>query len=153
MTLLLALLSIGLTFQAPATAQHAHDRANDAMGFDQARTTHHFRIEAAGGAIEVTAKDPKDQASIDQVRMHLQHITSMFANGDFSIPMLVHDQTPPGADEMKARRDKMTFSFESLPAGGRVAIKTTDGRAREALHEFLRFQIREHKTGDPLQPK
>jgi len=77
----------------------------------------------------------------------------MFANGDFSIPMLVHDQTPPGADEMKARRDKMTFSFESLPAGGRVAIKTTDGRAREALHEFLRFQIREHKTGDPLQPK
>jgi hypothetical protein len=138
---------------APALAQHTHtpDRAQQAMGFDQARTTHHFRIERAGGAIEVTAKDPADHASIDQVRTHLEHITSMFTNGDFSVPMLVHDKNPPGADMMKQRRDTMTFTFETMTSGGKIVIRTTDAKGLDALHEFLRFQIREHHTGDPLK--
>ena len=32
-------------------------------------------------------------------------------------------------------------------------IRTTDPDTREALHAFLRFQIREHKTGDRLEPR
>ena len=35
-------------------------------------------------------------------------------------------------------------------AGGKVVIETEDTAARDALHDFLRFQIREHRTGDPL---
>jgi hypothetical protein len=153
MTLLLSAIALGLALQAPASTQHAHDRANHAMGFDQAKTTHHFRIEADGGTIEVTAKDAKDQTSIDQIRGHLQHIATMFANGDFNIPMLVHEQMPPGADAMKARREALSYKYESLPAGGKVVIRTTDAQARAAVHEFLRFQIREHHTGDPLNPR
>jgi hypothetical protein len=153
MTLLLSLITISLTLQAPAQAQHSQDHAQQAMGFDQERTTHHFRIDADGGTIEVTAKDAADTTSIDQVRMHLRHIASAFANGDFNIPMLVHDQMPPGAEEMKARRDAITFTFESLSNGGKVVIRTTDAQALAALHAFLRFQIREHHTGDPLQPR
>ena len=40
--------------------------------------------------------------------------------------------------------------------GGKVVIDTPETRdtaARDALHDFLRFQIREHQTGDPLTPK
>jgi hypothetical protein len=149
MTQLFPIITVLLTLQA----QHspAHDRADQAMGFDQQRTTHHFRIEPTGGVIEVTAKDAADQASIDEIRMHLQHIAVAFGNGDFALPMLVHDTTPPGINTMKARRAMMTFTFEQLATGGRVVIRTSVEQARQALHEFLRFQIREHHTGDPIK--
>ena len=32
---------------------------------------------------------------------------------------------------------------------GRVDIVTTDAAALAGVHEFLRYQIAEHKTGDP----
>jgi len=32
--------------------------------------------------------------------------------------------------------------------GGRVVARTDDAAARAAIHEFLRFQIEEHQTGD-----
>jgi len=146
-----------VTFAAALAAQdhqgHAVDRANKGMGFDQARTVHHFRIERDGGAIEVVAKDRSDQETVSQVRRHLKHIDQAFANGDFSLPVFVHATEPPGIAVMKERRAVMVFSLEPLPAGGRVVVRTSDPRALEALHEFLRFQIREHKTGDPLTPK
>ena len=135
---------------APTPAQSADHRAEHAMGFDQQRTTHHFRIEADGGTIEVTAKDPSDKTSIDQIRMHLRHIAGAFADGDFSLPLFVHDTDPPGAAVMKDRRKTMTFSYAEMNAGGKVVIRTADAAAKQALYEFLRFQIREHKTGDPM---
>ena len=133
--------------------QASHDRANQGMGFDQDKTTHHFLLQKAGGTIEVTARDAADSASIDQIRMHLQHIATAFASGDFAIPMFVHDTTPPGVAVMKERRAQMTFRFESIDKGGKIVAQTTDPAALEALHDFLRFQIREHKTGDPLTPR
>jgi hypothetical protein len=33
--------------------------------------------------------------------------------------------------------------------GGRVDIVTSDSEALVAVHAFLKFQIAEHKTGDP----
>jgi hypothetical protein len=135
--------------------QHAHpqDRAHEGMGFDQQATTHHFLLERSGGTIEVTAKNADDTTSIAQIQTHLRHIASAFAQGDFSLPVFIHDTTPPGVDTMKARRATMTFDVVELPAGGRVIVKTKDADALAALHEFLRFQIREHKTGDPREPK
>ena len=149
MTQFFPLIAVLLTM----VAQHSptHDRAEQAMGFDQQRTTHHFQMNQTGGVIEVTAKDAADQTSIGEIRMHLQHIAVAFAKGDFALPMLVHDTKPPGIETMKARRAMMTFAFQQLPTGGRVVIRTSDERAREALHEFLRFQIREHHTGDSIK--
>jgi hypothetical protein len=50
---------------------------------------------------------------------------------------------------MKQRSDKIACTFEETPTGGRVAIATTDPHALASVQEFLRFQIAEHKTGDP----
>ena len=72
----------------------------------------------------------------------------MFANGDFSIPMLVHSQVPPGVTEMKDRRAEISYSLEDLPDGGRVRIKTANKDALNAVHDFLTFQIEDHHTGD-----
>ncbi len=127
------------------------ERGDHAMGFSQDKTTHHFLLTGTGGFIQVEAKDSSDTVSKDLVREHLRHIAMMFSQGDFSIPMLVHDQTPPGAVEMKQLLSALTFTFEETKSGGRVSINATSPAALAAVQKFLRFQIVEHKTGDPLE--
>jgi len=121
---------------------------NEAMGFPHDKTTHHFRLLPEGGAIEVTVNDAKDADDLQAIRMHLKHITAMFSNGDFSIPMFVHSEVPPGTTEMKERRAVITYSFEELPTGGRVRITTANHDALNAVHDFLTFQAADHHTGD-----
>jgi hypothetical protein len=151
------LIAFSIIVASSATSQnqtdHArmHERGQHAMGFDQDRTIHHFRLEPDGGTIEVTAKDRTDLKSADQIRAHLRHIRAAFEQGDFTLPVFIHETEPPGATVMKERRQLMTYRFVALPIGGQVVIRTADAKAREALHDFLRFQIREHKTGDPTE--
>ena len=121
---------------------------DEAMGFPHDKTTHHFRLNSDGGAIEVTVNDSKDSHNLQAIRSHLSHITRMFSNGDFSVPMFVHDQVPPGVAVMKEKSDEISYTFEELPTGGRVRIKTTSPDALKAIHDFLRFQITDHHTGD-----
>ena len=128
-------------------------RGEQGMGFSQTATTHHFLLKPDGGAIQVEANVPADTASRGQIRMHLTHIAHAFAVGDFDIPMLVHDTVPPGVPDMKRLQEKIRYSFEPTAAGGRVIIHTSNQEALAAIHNFLRFQIQEHKTGDSLQPK
>ena len=126
------------------------DRGAMVMGFDQDKTAHHFYMYEDGGAIEVIAKDPADAKNRDAIRAHLPHIAMMFGGGDFDAPMLVHDtKNVPGADTLAKLKDKIRYSYVETPRGGRVDVVTTDRSALSALHEFLKFQIREHHTGDP----
>src|SRR5260370_32241045 len=121
---------------------------DEAMAFPHDSTTHHFRILPDGGAIEVTGNDGNDAQNVQAIRSHLTHIVTMFSNGDFSIPMFVHSQIPPGVTEMKEKRSTIAYSFEELPDGGRVRIKTLNHDALNAIHDFLNFQIEDHHTGD-----
>src|ERR1700704_864870 len=59
-------------------------RGAAAMGFDQETTTHHFRLSASGGSIEVLANEAGDTAGRDQIRAHLKDIAIQFARGDFA---------------------------------------------------------------------
>jgi hypothetical protein len=49
---------------------------------------------------------------------------------------------------MKEKRAEISYSFEELPAGGRVRIKTGNPDALKTIHDFLRFQITDHHTED-----
>ena len=124
--------------------------AHAGMGFSQTETTHHFILTADGGIIQVTTNDPHDRQSIEQVQMHFGHITKSFANGDFSIPHFVHDQIPPGVKTMQKLKKQITYSNENLDNGARILIATSSPKALAAVHDFLRFQISDHQTGDPL---
>ena len=128
-------------------------RGADAMEFDQDATAHHFRLAPAGGSIEVTVKDQADQNTIAAIRSHLRSIASEFANGQFDKPFQTHAEVPPGVVEMQKSRQKITYRYEELPQGGAVRIETKDSRAVAAVHEFLRYQIAEHRTGDPVEIK
>ena len=153
------LLAASLHGQGAGAAQsspppHDHQltaRGDHAMGFDQTKTTHHFVLYDNGGSIEVTAKDAKDKASITAIRAHLPHVMKMFAAGDFSTPMYVHAQDVPGTAGMQRLRDRIAYQYDDMPAGGRLRITTRHVRALQAVHEFLKFQIADHKTGDSLE--
>lgn len=133
------------THQA-AVEQHG----DQAMGFPHDKTTHHFRMATHGGAIEVTVNDSGDKANIAAIRSHLAHIAVMFGNGDFSTPMFIHDGVPPGVTTMKLMKSAINYTYEDMPTGGRVQLKSDDPIAIAAIHDFLRFQITEHQTGDSL---
>ena len=128
-----------------------NQRGDHVMGFSHARTTHHFRLLSDGGAIEVTVNDPADTESRTMIQSHLSHIAGMFAEGNFQAPMLIHGTQPPGADVMTRLKSEITYRFEPLETGGRVRITTKNAEALDAIHAFLKFQIREHETGDPLK--
>ena len=138
-----------------AAQDHRHAdvtrRGEAVMGFDQTTTTHHFRLAPDGGQIEVTANDAKDATSIAQIRMHLQHIAKSFAAGNFTAPMLIHAKEPPGVKAMKRGGDRIAYSFEEIERGGVVKMVTASPALRDAVREFLRFQIKDHQTGDPVR--
>jgi len=158
--ILIALCVIAATTRLAASQQALHEhhaaldeRGQRVMGFDQKATTHHFLLTHDGGRIAVTAHDAQDSTSIDRIRSHLRHIATMFGESNFEAPMLVHAKQPPGTAEMKKARSAITYTFEELDRGGSVRIVATSPRALSAVHEFLRFQIRDHGTGDPLTVK
>lgn len=135
----------------PMKAEHAagvDDRGDKGMGFSHTKTTHHFRMMKDGGAIEVTANDASDLKSRDPIRGHLAHIAKLFGQGNFDIPMFVHDTMPAGAVVMQQMKSKISYRYEEMETGGRVRITASDPKALSAIHDFLRFQIQEHRTGD-----
>lgn len=125
-----------------------NERGDQAMGFSHLKTTHHFRLSADGGAIEVVANDAQDADSLAQIRQHLSEIANQFSAGDFTLPQRIHAQTPPGALKLKELKAQIKYRYEDTESGGRVRITTNNPRAREAMHSFLRFQISDHQTGD-----
>jgi hypothetical protein len=123
-------------------------RGDHVMGFSHEKTRHRFRLFADGGAIEVTANDPKDTDTRDQIRMHLSHIAGMFAEGNFRAPMLIHDRVPPGVPVLQRLKSEVSYRFKEIEGGGRVRIATKNEEALAAVYDFLRFQIADHRTGD-----
>jgi hypothetical protein len=136
-----------------AAAQQDHhamvnQHGDHVMGFSHEKTTHHFELNYEGGVIDVRANDVKDTESRDQIRDHFRHIAQMFAAGDFNVPMLVHSTDVPGTKIMSRLKDQLHWDLEEAPRGARLKIVADNKPALEAVHQFLRFQIADHQTGD-----
>jgi hypothetical protein len=127
------------------------ERGDHVMGFSHDKATHHFLLYPDGGAIEVESNSANDAATRDEIRSHFGHIVKMFSAGDFSAPMLIHAQNPPGSATMKRLRDDIHYTLENTGRGARIRILTRNSEALAAVHQFLRFQIRDHQTGDSFE--
>lgn len=125
-----------------------NEHGDKVMGFSHEKTTHHFVLTPDGGLIEVRANDLKDAASQEQVRGHFQHIVRMFAEGNFNAPMLVHSQNVPGTATMTRLKNDLHWELQEIPRGARITITADNREALDAVHDFLRFQIADHHTGD-----
>lgn len=136
----------------PLHAQHQalDERGDRVMGFGHTRTTHHFLLEKEGGVIQVEVNDPKDAGSLGQIRSHLAQIAEAFSRGDFSMPKEIHSRVLPGVPEMTELKDEISYRYEETERGGQVRIRTANAEALAAVHEFLRAQIEDHRTGDPV---
>ena len=142
--------------QQGTSDQHAAGvdmRGDHAMGFSHEATAHHFTLLSDGGIIEVDIKADHDDATRSQIRTHLAHIAAMFSSNDFDVPMFIHDTVPPGVPTMKVKHDAITYTFRPTDRGGQVRITTHDPEALKAVHDFLNFQILDHRTGDPNEVK
>ena len=154
--MLTPLLLVAILLGAPdggSADTHSHAagvdrRGDEGMGFSHQSTAHHFTLTGEGGVISAEAIDPADTSTRDSIRGHLAHIAHAFSTGDFDLPMFIHDRMPPGADTMKRLRSKITYRAEDTPRGARVVIQTGNGEALAAIHDFLRFQMTDHRTGD-----
>jgi hypothetical protein len=124
-------------------------RGAQAMGFDQDAAEHHFIVTERGGYIQVEARQGADAATRDAIRAHLRRIAQEFAQGVFEKPSATHGEIPDGVPAMQRLASAIGYRYEERPRGGRVVIEASGGEAVAAVHEFLRYQIREHKTGDP----
>lgn len=122
----------------------------EAMGFDQQKTEHHFRLFKDGGVVEVSARNADDKGSIEQIRDHLKMQAEKFSHGDFAAPEHTHGQVPPGAEVMKQMSSEIKYAYESKPQGGTMRISASSPKTIDAIHDFLRFQIQDHETGDSL---
>ena len=119
------------------------------MGFSQTETTHHFLITKDGGAIQVEVKDAKDAENHKKIKKHLAEIAQAFKNGIFTTPLAVHGQVPPGVSIMEQLKDKIQYTYQETEKGAMVRISTDNPQALAAIHDFLKFQIKDHQTGDP----
>jgi hypothetical protein len=143
------------TAQSPTAAEsqraaEVDQRGDEGMGFSHSMTGHHFHLFPDGGSIEVESDSPEDNASKEAIRRHMIAIAGLFAQGDFSLPMFIHDTVPPGVEVMKRLKDQIAYTAENTTKGAQVRIVTTNPEALGAVHEFLRFQIKDHRTNDPL---
>jgi hypothetical protein len=125
-----------------------NEHGDHVMGFSHDKTTHHFELSYDGGAIDVRANDVKDTQSRDEIRGHFHHIVQMFGEGNFNAPMLVHGTAVPGTPTMTRLKDQLHWTLAETPRGARITIVADNQPALDAVHEFLRFQIEDHQTGD-----
>ena len=49
---------------------------------------------------------------------------------------------------MKQLKTEIDYRFEEIERGGRVRITAKSHEALTAIHEFLRFQIKDHGAAD-----
>ena len=162
---LATILVLSFTFAAPLplVAQTRHDPAHGTaredsaframqargmvvMGVDQDSSIHRFEALTDGGRIELR-RDRDDSAGAATIRAHLRGIARRFAAGDFTAPAEVHGETVPGVPVMRARRTAIRYEVFDLPRGAELRVRSTDPLAVEAIHRFLAYQRREHRTG------
>jgi hypothetical protein len=145
----IAILTLGtvLAFSQDHQAM-VNQHGDHAMGFSHEKTTHHFELHYDGGVIDVRANDVQDTESRDQIRSHFHHIAQMFAGGNFNVPMLVHGPVVPGTETMSRLKDRLHWDLQETPRGARIVITADNKESLDAVHQFLRFQIEDHKTGD-----
>ena len=127
-------------------------RASKVSGFDSERVNLHFYILKNGGAVEVTAKDPNDEATIKAIQAYLKKESDLWTKGNFETVTVVYGRPPEGTMQLKKLRDDVTFHAVQEENGAVIRMFTVNPTAKAAIHDYLRFQIDQLKTGDPTTP-
>jgi len=66
-------------------------------------------------------------------------------------PMRIHDRVPPGVPVMKAEKKAIADTDAETTPGAEIVISTENPEALDAIHDFLRVPIGDHRTGDSAE--
>ena len=157
----LTVLVVALALCAGATAQtemasvqapraEALSRNSQLLGFDLTKTNQHFYLYKNGGAIDLSAKSIDDVGSIAAVCRYLEKQEKAFAAGDIELQKQVYTELPPSLLVIRKLRDQISFSYTSTDEGGALRMFTINAKARDAIHEYLKLEIKANETGDPV---
>ena len=119
-------------------------RGETVMGVSQYTSAHVFEDLPDGGRIVLDRDTASDSAGIARIRQHMRDVAAAFQAGDFSKPFQVHEGAVAGTSVMAARRSTISYQAVDRPRGAEVRIRTTDGDAVPAVHQFLAFQRHAH---------
>ncbi len=148
--LLSSLTSIAWS-QSPASREiELNSRFSKALGVDANKIVQHYYLVKNGGVIEFAAKDSSDNAAISAVQKYFETQKDLFEKGRNDADADVHGKIPDGMLILKKLRNEITFFAVKNEDGGALRMFSTNDQARQAIQDFLKFQINEHKTGDPL---
>ena len=86
----------------------------------------------------------------------LPHLTNGSFPAQHSVLTVVVGSSREGEEKellpvMQKLKNEIEYKFEETERGASIHISTRRVEALQAIYEFLRFQIKEHKTGDSLE--
>jgi hypothetical protein len=134
----------------PPTAPELNSRFSKALGTSVDKVAQHYYLVKNGGVIELTAKDPNDTATIKAIQKYLDAQKDLFEKGKNESEAEVHGKVPDGSPALKKLRNDITFYSGKTDDGGVLRMFTTNEQARQAVYDFMKFEIGEHQTGDAL---
>jgi hypothetical protein len=140
---LLFLLVVPLFGQQPAKPEPIH--------YDRDRVVHHFYLSPDGGIMTLAVKDAADTETRKAVRAYVQRVSQLIVVGNLDRLREQFGQGMPGLDriaEARARKATITVRSSTPDEGSHIVFTSADPGALQGLHEFLRFQIEDLKTGD-----
>jgi hypothetical protein len=121
------------------------------MPFDDGKAVHHFYLLKNGGAVEVAAKDPSDKPTIDAIQKQLELQAKSYEKGNFDATATEKGKMPESVNTMKKLRKEITFEVMQMDAGAALRMFSVNTQARQAIQDYLKQQIEERHTGDPLE--
>jgi hypothetical protein len=120
------------------------------MGFDPAKTVAHFYLLKNGGAIELSAKAETDKDTIDAIQRYVAAQAKAYDKGSFDIPTEMNGKPVDGVPVIKKLRKEITFEVVPMDTGAALRMLSVNGPAKQAIQDYVKFQIIERKSGDPL---
>jgi hypothetical protein len=148
--LVLIVASLAWSQTPPTGDSDINARFSKSLGTDANRIFQHYYLVKNGGVIEFTAKDPADNASVAAVQKYLATQKDLFEKGKNEGDADVHGKIADGVPVLKKLRNEITFFTVKNEDGAVLRMFSTNDQARQAIQDFIKFQINEHKTGDPL---
>jgi hypothetical protein len=141
-----------LLLVAPLFGQQSSNPAP--IHYDRHRVVHHFYLYPDGGMVTLTVTDPSDAETRKAVRAYVQRVSQLMVVGNLTRLREQFGDGVPGLTriaEARGRKATITVHSSTPDEGSQIIFSTADAAALEGLHDFLRFQITDLKTGDPLE--
>ncbi len=148
--LLSTLASIGWSQSPLSIDKDLNSRFSKTLGTDIGRVVQHYYLVKNGGVIEFTAKDANDTTTISALQKYMDTQKDLFEKGKNDADADVHGKVPDGIPNLKRLRNEITFFAVKNDDGAALRMFSVNDQARQAIQDFLKFEINEHKTGDPL---